>query len=180
MEPAAPEATPAESPAPALKLEPVAPSASTSEPAAAESPAAGEDVTGTAAAAEPSAGAADVSNPDMSADAGDSHELNIREPAAAVKLNAAEIEKRLTVPLERVEFARVPLAQFAAFIGDVSGVPVVLDDAALVHVGKTRKTPIDVKLSGTTAAAALRAVSQHAGLSYSIEDGRILITAAKR
>jgi hypothetical protein len=94
-------------------------------------------------------------------------------------LTAAEIEKRLTLPLQRVEFAAVPLAQFAAFVGDVSGVPVVLDDTALAHVGKNRKTPVSIKLSGTTAAAALRAASQHAGLIYTIEDGRILISAKR-
>lgn len=170
--------SPAEPPTPALKLEPVPPSASASSAPAESSPSAGEDITGAAAAplTEPSAESANPSAQNV-----DASELNVHEPTAApAKLATAEIEKRLAVALERVEFAGVPLAQFTAFISDVTGVPVVLDDTALLDVGKNRKTPIDVKMTGTTAAAALRAASQHAGLVYTIEDGRILITAAKR
>jgi hypothetical protein len=113
------------------------------------------------------------------ADAGAS-ELDAHDaPVMKKALTAAEIEKRLTLPLERVEFTNVPLAQFAAFVGDVSGVPVVLDETPLAHAGKNRKTPVSIKLNGTTAAAALRAASQQAGLIYTIEDGRILISAKK-
>jgi hypothetical protein len=98
-------------------------------------------------------------------------------PGKPAPLSREQIDERLAVSLESVEFADVPLAQFAAFIGDVSGVPVTLDEAALAKAGQGRKTPISVKHKETTAGEALRAAVQRAGLSIAFRDGRIVISA---
>ncbi len=99
-------------------------------------------------------------------------------PGKPSPLSRDEINERLSISLAQVEFAGVPLAQFAAFIADVSGVPVTLDEAALTKAGKGRRTPITVKLTETTAGEALRAAVKRAGLSVAIRDGRIVVTRA--
>lgn len=105
----------------------------------------------------------------------------IRDAAAQPsRLKREEIDERLSISLARVEFTDVPLAQFAAFIADVASVPVRLDEAALAKGGKGGRTPITVKLSDTTPGAALRTAVERIGLSVTLGDGQIVITAAKQ
>ncbi len=89
-----------------------------------------------------------------------------------------EIDERLATPLPTVQFVKVPLAQFTEFITELTGLPITLDAAALAGVGRTRQTPVTVKLSNTTAADALRAALKSLGLTCAVgDDGHILITA---
>lgn len=95
-------------------------------------------------------------------------------------LKREEIDERLSISLAQVEFTDVSLAQFAAFIADVASVPVRLDEAALAKSGKGGRTPITVKLSDTTPGEALRAAVERIGLSVTLGDGQIVVTAAKQ
>jgi hypothetical protein len=113
-------------------------------------------------------------DPEAVDDAGQSPESE--SPGNPAPFSREQIDERLAVSLASVEFAEVPLAQFAAFIADVSGVPVTLDEGALAKAGQGGKTPISVKLSGTTAGEALRAAAKGAGLSIAVQDGRIVVT----
>ncbi len=169
------DAPPADKPTPALRLEPIAANrplgigeATTSEPQLTESAATLTDGT----ADEPPADADESEPTDDMVDHG--------SPGEPPPVAAAQIEQRLGVSLPEVKFAGVPLAQFAAFIGDVAGVRVMFDDTSLKLADKSRKTPVSVRLSNTTALATLRAVSDKLGLTYTIEDGRIVIAAATR
>lgn len=160
---AAPDAAGKES-GPALKLEPVRSAGivvgaetngngsllTTTAPSAAEAPAVDQPQ-------EPDDEVADAPPPDERA-----------------SLSRDQIDERLQTALAEVEFADVQLAGFAAFITDVTGVTVVLDEAALGAAG--RRTPISVKLAKTTAGEALRAAVQRVGLTYVVDDGRIVIT----
>ncbi len=94
-------------------------------------------------------------------------------------LASDEIERRLQVALPQVAFSNVPLARFVGFIADVTGVPVVIDDAALARAGKTRRTPVNAKLSGTTAGELLSSTLNQAGLRSTIADGQIVIAAGR-
>jgi len=171
-----PEAPPANKATPALKLEPIA----------GNNPVAPSEVIPSDAQSTQSAATAPLESisksdaPQADPDPASPHDdlLDHGSPGEPVPLTIAQIEQRLGVSLARVEFTNVTLAQFAAFIGDMTGVPVVLDELSLTDAGKSRKTAIAVRLSNTTALAALRAASQQAGLTYAIEDGQILISAA--
>ncbi len=151
---------------PVLKLEPSEPADSAPLASATDTPPAG-------AMHEP-----DEATPPQLAEPGpaDSDELTVQEIAKRPPLLRAEIEQRLALGLERVEFRGVPLSQFAAFVSDLGGVPVILDETALAHLGKTRKSPIDVRLKHTTVVDALRAVAESQGLIPVIQDGQILLT----
>ena len=89
-----------------------------------------------------------------------------------------EIDERLATPLPTVQFVKVPLAQFTDFIAELTGLPITLDAAALAGAGRTRQTPVTVKLSNTTAADALRSALKSLGLSCSVgDDGQIVVAA---
>ncbi len=94
-------------------------------------------------------------------------------------LSPAEIDARLSRMLTTVDFTKVPLAQFAQFIGDFTGLSVVIDQAALEKVGKSRRTPLTVKLADVSASDALRKAVTPLGLSCAVREGNIVITAAK-
>jgi hypothetical protein len=156
--------------APALKLEPIAPSGEgTSNSAAASGP----------EAATPSAGndAAEESVPDDPKVVDDEGPDETSQGEAAA-VSREEIEKRLGLSLARVEFVEVPLAQFTVFVADIAGVTVTIDDAALAKAGKTRRMPLTVKLDDTTAGDALRAALERGGLVYTIDEGRIVVSVA--
>jgi hypothetical protein len=93
-------------------------------------------------------------------------------------LSPPEIEARLSRVMTTVDFRKVPLAQFAQFIGDFTGLSVVIDQAALEKIGKSRRTPVTVKLAGATASDALRKAVTPLGLSCAVREGNIVITAA--
>jgi hypothetical protein len=100
-----------------------------------------------------------------------------QSPGEPIPLPVTEIEHRLGVPLARVDFSSVPLGHLAGFVSDVSGARVVIDETSLAKVGKSRKTPVTVKLTGGTALAILQAATEQAGLEYRIEPGRITLSA---
>jgi len=151
-----------------LKLDPVAP-----QPAAATDSAAAGDSLGEAAADETPLGNS------ASAPAADENLPAVVEasPGDPAPLPVAEIQRRLGVGISRVDFSGVPLGHLAAFVSDVSGARVVLDETSLAKSGKSRKTPVTVKLSGGTAIAILEAAAEQAGLDYKIEPGRITLSA---
>jgi hypothetical protein len=169
---AAPEVA-AKKSGPALKLEPIPSSGDgrsgigTFLAPQKPTPSAGND-----APAEPAAD--DQKSPDVSAPT-----ASAPSPGESAALEREEIEKRLAVSLTRVDFAEVSLAQFAVFVGDIAGVKVTIDDAALAKVGKGRRTPLTVKLDQTTAGEALRAALERLGLVYTIDDGRIVVSVAR-
>jgi hypothetical protein len=178
----APDAPPAESPAapapatpspeaqsptatvPELKLDPVTPqpAAPTSDVPSADS--AGDHTPTDNLHAESAA----VANPPA---------LVESSPGEPAPLAVAEIQRRLSVGISRVDFSGVPLGHLAAFVSDVSGARVVLDEPSLAKSGKSRKTPVTVKLNGGTALAILEAAAEQAGLDYKIEPGRITLSA---
>jgi len=80
--------------------------------------------------------------------------------------------------LPSVQFTKVPLVQFTDFIAELTELPITLDGDALADVGRSRQTPVTVKLYNTTAADALRAALKSLGLACSVrDDGQIVITA---
>ncbi|REK05445.1 MAG: hypothetical protein DWQ37_23290 [Planctomycetota bacterium] len=170
----APQGTVGEAPAPSgpsLKLEPVPVSGNLTSGV----------VQGDAGASTPSSSTEstppdDVSIPDPPAP-GDSAPTDADTPATPTPLPETEIRARLGVRVAAVEFDNVPIAQFAGFIGDLTGVPVVLDEEALRRAGKHRRTPVSVKLEPATAGAALAAAIKSAGLAVTFADGQIVITA---
>jgi hypothetical protein len=153
---------------PALRLDPVA---QNSLPPNVAVPALNEFAPSAASTeAGPLEPAGDVSGPPSPAD-------DATDPADAEdRMPVSEIERHLSVSLARVEFTETPLGQFAAFLGDVSGVPVILDEPALAKVGKGRRTKISLKLTSTTGMAVLQKGTAAADLQYTIEPGRIVIS----
>ena len=138
-------------PAPAAGAEPAAPSVA-NEAESPEEPAVAEKADGAAAPG------------DMRA-------------ASGSTLTDAEIEQRLAASLAAIDFVNVPLTQFADFISEMTQVPIAIDGASLKAKGKRRETPVTVKLKRTTAAAALEAATSKLGLSTTVSDGKIVISA---
>jgi hypothetical protein len=99
-------------------------------------------------------------------------------PARA--LTADEIDERLSGPLPKVRFVKVPLAQFIDFVNDFSGLAIVIDERALAKVSKNRQTPVTVRLADTTARDALRAAVNSLGLTCVVRDGQLVVTAVSK
>jgi len=154
-------------PQPELKLDPVAP-----QPAAPADAELAADSLGEAATADEDS--SDASQPAAGENLPAVVDASPGEPAP---LPVAEIQRRLGVGISRVDFSGVPLGHLAAFLSDVSGARVVLDETSLARSGKGRKTPVTVKLSGGTAFSILEAAAEQAGLDYKIEPGRITLSA---
>ena len=152
---------------PELKLDPVAPQLAEPTDADPATDSLGEAV------------AADEAPSDNSEPAADDNLSAVDEtsPGEPAPLPVEEIQSRLSVPLARVDFSAVPLGHLAAFLSDVSGARVVIDEPSMARSGKSRKTPVTIKLSGSTALAMLEAAAEQAGLDYRIEPGRITLTA---
>ena len=81
--------------------------------------------------------------------------------------------------LPTVEFNNVGLGQFVAFLTAYSTVPITLDTESLFEVGKSAKTRVSVKLTNTTVEAALKTALTRPGLTFHVEPGRVVITAAQ-
>ncbi len=159
--------TPTTDPQPELKLDPVAP-----QPAAPTDADPAADSLGEAAADDEPAGNTDA-QPATDENLPAVVDASPGEPAP---LPVAEIQRRLGVGISRVDFSGVPLGHLAAFLSDVSGARVVLDETSLARSGKGRKTPVTVKLTGGTALAILEAAAEQAGLDYKIEPDRITLS----
>jgi type II secretory pathway component GspD/PulD (secretin) len=99
-------------------------------------------------------------------------------PARA--LTSDEIDERLSGPLPKVRFVKVPLAQFIEFINDFSGLTIVIDERALAKVSKNRETLVTVKLADTTARDALRSAVNSLGLTCVVRDGQLIVTAVSK
>jgi hypothetical protein len=95
-------------------------------------------------------------------------------------LSSDEVNEALSQALPSVEFAKAPLGKFVTFIADFSGLIVVIDEPALAEVGLSRQSPVTIKLTDTTAGAALRAAAAKLGLGCVIRDGRVVVTVVKR
>jgi hypothetical protein len=162
-------ATETRPPAPAVKLDPIV-SRAEDRPApdeAARTARDQEDASAADVSAEPSAQAAE------SAPA--------KHPSAAPpRLSQSEIDERLASALPRVEFVKVPLAQFVEFIGEFTNLPIVIDEPALHAIGKGRQSLVSVKLSDATAGEALRAATAKLGLTCAAREGKLVVTAAHR
>jgi hypothetical protein len=98
--------------------------------------------------------------------------------SARATLSATEIEERLTHAVSGVEFKSVTLAALGDFVGELAGVPVSIDDAALKKIGKSRQSKLAIKLADTTAGDVLRAGAAKLGLVCTVRDGRVIITAS--
>ncbi len=98
-------------------------------------------------------------------------------PTGPALLAVQEIERRLGANLARVDFSGISLGHLAGFLSDVSGARVIIDEPSLAKVGKSRKTPVTVRLNNATPLAILQAAAEQAGLSYKIDVGRITLSA---
>lgn len=156
--PAEPAPAQALEPRPALKLEP----APAGTPAPANPPASAVD-----APAETS------DKPNRDEPAADQPAESPGEPAPLADI---EIERRMSMSLERVAFTKVTLAQFVEFVAEASGVPVAIDEAGLKRAGKSRKSTVTISLRKTTAAEALRAALDPLDLRCEVRDGRVIVT----
>ena len=151
-----------------IKFDPVPKSVAGIEPAA-------KEVESAATAVEQDDPQDGVSPQPMSAKARNTFAESAGPPARV--LSRTEIDERLATPLPTVQFVKVPLAQFTDFIVELTGVPITLDAAVLAGAGRTRQTPVTVKLSDTTAAEALRTALKSLGLSCAVgDDGQIVVT----
>ncbi len=93
-------------------------------------------------------------------------------------LSEETVDDRMGVILHEVNFVSVPLGQFVAFVGDVTTLPIMIDDGALAAAGKKRTMPVTVHLSDTTAQDALRAALAPLGLTYEVRGKRLFVTVA--
>lgn len=155
----------ASAPQPGIKLDPEAapaPPATDSQPAAADS--------------EPSA--ADDAQAPESPPATPGHSAGSPgEAREAHQLTAAEVDQRLTIELPKVKFRKVSLAQFVDFIGELTALPIAIDDEGLARAGHKRSVAVTVELSDTTARDALRAAVKPLGLTCVVRGGRLVVTS---
>lgn len=87
----------------------------------------------------------------------------------------AQLRKALELPV-KVEFIDTPLADAAAFLSDSTGVPVVLDEAALKEQGISVDAPIVLFLEGQSLETTLRLILRPLNAEAILRDGTILIT----
>jgi hypothetical protein len=103
----------------------------------------------------------------------------VQPEASKVSPTRVQIKDRLAEKLPAINFHKVPLSRFAEFLADLSALPITLDQGALAKIGKGPKTLVTVKLSNVSVAEALEsAISSH-GLTYVIQDDRVIVTVAK-
>jgi len=104
------------------------------------------------------------------------------EPVAGVQkadsppIAPAQIERRLALPLEKLEFVDVALAEFVEFLAQLTGVSIELDTDALAEGGITPEQTVTVELSEATAQKALSHVIDQLDLTLRYDNERIVIT----
>jgi hypothetical protein len=126
------------------------------------------------APSDPGATSDPAASPDpVAADVGES------QGSPVTLLTADQIEGRLAQPLAKIEFSKTPLPKFLDFIGDLAGVRVRMDEAALAHMKSGAAKPVSLQMADTTAGDALRAAAAKLGLAYVIRDGQIVVTRAR-
>ena len=115
------------------------------------------------ASAAPAEGDAAVSAADKEAEPDDKTPAGISrrlgratESAGIPPLTQAEVDERLTAAVPKVEFVKMPLAQFLTFIGELANLPITIDEAAFQSARISRLAPVTVHLVDTTAGDALQ------------------------
>jgi hypothetical protein len=86
-----------------------------------------------------------------------------------------DIESRLKHVVS-MDFTDVPLATIAQELSKSLGVNIVLDKAALVEAGISPDQPVTLQLEHLQAASALRLLLNQCQVTYTIQDGVVLIT----
>ncbi len=161
------ELAPAESPKPALRLDPAA--APTMSPSSLDPLV--ESILGPATASD-----SDASTGDADALADEPLDNPPPDEPAAAALSQDDVDSAMAVELSEVKFVGVTLAKFVEFVGDVTALKISVDDAALARHGKRRTMPLSVHLRDTTAADALAAALSPLGLTYELRGNRVFVT----
>lgn len=90
-------------------------------------------------------------------------------------------EQKILAQLDQqttVEFLDTPLRDAMTFIGDLHGLPIIIEKTALEEAGIATDEPINRQLSGIKLRSALNIMLEPLGLTYLIEDEVLKITTA--
>ena len=99
--------------------------------------------------------------------------------ARTVKLIVPEVidvQSRLSEVIPSVEFRDMPFARAVALLSSLSGLPMTIDPDDAVRLQLSLREPITVSLTGATLEEVLQAIVARPGMSFTAEDGQVLIT----
>ena len=91
-----------------------------------------------------------------------------------------DLTDQLSMVIPAIEFAGVPIADFARFVSDLAAMPVTLDLDAMLVAGLAADTALDAHLRDVTVDQFLRAVLEPHHLRYRVLTGHIIIAPAPR
>jgi hypothetical protein len=87
-----------------------------------------------------------------------------------------QVEQRLADPLAEIDFQQLPLVRFLKFLTEFSTIPITLDPDALALVQVRPYAPVTLKLTGTTAGAALTAALEPLRLGFVSTGNQLVVT----
>lgn len=99
------------------------------------------------------------------------HVVDLREQSAAEARIRGELDSTTNV-----DFIDTPLSDSVAFLADQHGVPIIIDEMALLDDGLGTDEPINLQLSKVSLKSALKIMLEPLGLTTVIEDEVMKIT----
>lgn len=96
-------------------------------------------------------------------------------PVSTGALTSQDVDEQLAVPIESLDFQRVPLARLLGMLSDMAAVPITLDPDALTMAGISASEEVTVHSRGTTIGALLTDVLAKHGLAYEQRGGGLAV-----
>jgi hypothetical protein len=101
-------------------------------------------------------------------------------PGATDAVRSRNVAEHLSLKVESLDLASVPLVQFAAITSEMGNVPVTIDPDALAMAGVSPRATLDVQARGTTLDKLLHAALAKVRLDFVERDGQVVIVNPNR
>ena len=86
-----------------------------------------------------------------------------------------DVDARLMDSIAGINVRGIPLCAYLDLVSELSSVPITVDAEAVVDLGQSPATPVNVKLEQSTLAGALEAALEPLHLGYQVRDGQLIV-----
>lgn len=104
---------------------------------------------------------------------------NASTPPAAEEALPAAVAARLADRLLEIDFVEISLADFVEFMSQLSTLEITLDLAGLAEAGVTPERKLSLRQTNTTVREALEAGLAELELSYTVQEGKLIVSRSR-
>ncbi len=87
-----------------------------------------------------------------------------------------DVQSRLGEVIPAIEFRDMPFARAIGLLAALSGLPITIDPEAVARLQISLRDPITIRMTGATLEEVLQEIVAKQGMSFTAEDGQLLVT----